>query len=144
MTTTEQLTKAEKELILRESKVEFKRIQDRIAEYNNEVEYYREQGYRPQYCIHGVNMWNNDFDGACAGCEYGDSVHTLEMMTFEDVMFDMRGEYKQHKALSSKKIGELNIAISNLIPFIDKNSGTVDKVLELHKTLRANIMGRWA
>lgn len=29
-------------------------------------------GFRPERCLHGVNMWVNDFDGACPACEDGD------------------------------------------------------------------------
>jgi len=40
----------------------------RREEYRRECEQYYKQGFRPQYCIHGVNQWV-DYDCACASCE---------------------------------------------------------------------------
>lgn len=46
-----------------------KRLQAAEAEYAEYVAEMAAEGYRPQYCRHGVNVWANDFDGACYRCE---------------------------------------------------------------------------
>ena len=47
----------------------------RQEEYQRECEYWYSQGYRPHYCIHGVNMWV-DWDCVCGYCE--ESLQPLE------------------------------------------------------------------
>jgi hypothetical protein len=44
----------------------------RREEYRKECDYYYKQGFRPQHCIHGVNMWV-DYDCACWQCEVDNS-----------------------------------------------------------------------
>lgn len=44
----------------------------RQAEYTRHQLDMRRKGYRAQYCPHGVDVWANDFDGACYSCENGD------------------------------------------------------------------------
>jgi hypothetical protein len=41
---------------------------ERREKFIQDCEYYAKQGYRPHYCLHGVNMWV-DYDCACAECE---------------------------------------------------------------------------
>lgn len=52
-------------------------IRENRAEYERECEEYRAQGFRPQYCIHGVNMWV-DYDCACWRCEEGEQPDTIQ------------------------------------------------------------------
>jgi hypothetical protein len=51
-------------------------IAENKAEYRKACEEWAKQGFRPQYCIHGVNMWV-DYDCACYRCE-GDNRSDLE------------------------------------------------------------------
>lgn len=46
-------------------------LQQRREEYQKMVNDCARQGYRPQYCIHGVNQWV-DYDCACSSCELDD------------------------------------------------------------------------
>lgn len=60
-----------------------KYLVERREAYELECEEYAREGYRPQYCIHGVNMWV-DYDCACWRCEEGveylpDAVRAHEM-----------------------------------------------------------------
>jgi len=43
----------------------------RREEYRKECAEWSAKGFRPHYCIHGVNMWV-DYDCACAECELDD------------------------------------------------------------------------
>jgi hypothetical protein len=57
--------------ILEIAKVILDRYRAQYAEYEAECEEYYREGFRPQYCSHGVNMWV-DYDCACGMCEeYG-------------------------------------------------------------------------
>lgn len=47
-----------------------KYLVERREAYELECEEYAREGYRPHYCIHGVNMWV-DYDCACWRCEEG-------------------------------------------------------------------------
>ena len=45
-------------------------IAEERAVYERECKEYAEQGYRPHYCRHGVNLWV-DYDPICGYCEEG-------------------------------------------------------------------------
>lgn len=42
-----------------------------FVRYEEKVEEWHKQGYRPHYCIHGTNLWV-DWDCACGACEMDD------------------------------------------------------------------------
>jgi hypothetical protein len=47
-----------------------KRLRRVQAEYDEEVREAAKEGYRPHYCIHGMNLWV-DWDVICGPCEDG-------------------------------------------------------------------------
>lgn len=55
-------------------KIFWKRREDarrQQADWEQMAEECREQGFRPEYCIHGTYMWV-DYDCACGYCEMGE------------------------------------------------------------------------
>lgn len=72
------------------------RIKARRKEYAEECEEYAKQGFRPQYCIHGVNLWT-DYDPICGWCEDGDGT------PYEQALRDARNiasVYEKRRALA--------------------------------------------
>lgn len=64
METTTKLTNAELVLALKI----FRRWESQWASYQSDCEDWSKQGFRPQYCFHGRNMWV-DYDCVCGTCE---------------------------------------------------------------------------
>lgn len=48
-----------------------------VADYDKACEDWASQGYRPQHCFHGVNLWT-DYDPICGWCEDGDDWRDTE------------------------------------------------------------------
>lgn len=48
----------------------FKDFEARWARFEEEKDEYYREGYRPQYCFHGTNLWV-DYDPICQACEDG-------------------------------------------------------------------------
>ena len=44
---------------------------ERLEQYERECREYAADGYRPHYCLHGVNLWT-DYDNICGWCEEGE------------------------------------------------------------------------
>ena len=65
------LSKSIARLALLEVKLAKENIAEQLAQYKRDCEADRAQGFQPQYCIHGVNMWV-DYDCACWQCEESD------------------------------------------------------------------------
>lgn len=105
------LTKIDARIISREARKDFAQIQRTVADYNEMVEDCREQGFRPQYCIHGTNQWT-DYDNICNGCENGD---LPQYMTYSDVLRDTLDDYRRTMDNFKKKAPLLQEASQNLI-----------------------------
>ena len=60
-------------VVLRVALIVLARLREEAAEYDAYVARMHAAGYRAEYCRHGVNVWANDFDGACWQCEDGDT-----------------------------------------------------------------------
>lgn len=45
-------------------------LEQGYADYLEECESYRRDGYRPAYCEHGTSLWT-DYDNICGPCEDG-------------------------------------------------------------------------
>ena len=65
------LSKSIARLALLEVKLAKENIAEQLAQYKRDCEADRAQGFRPQYCIHGVNV-GVDYDCACWQCEESD------------------------------------------------------------------------
>lgn len=61
---------AERTLMLKIAVAYMRWLRERRDTYERECEAYARQGYRPHYCIHGVNQWV-DYDIPCGSCEEG-------------------------------------------------------------------------
>jgi hypothetical protein len=71
METTTKLSKDVMKLAL----IILNRHRQTFIDYEESAAEYAKQGYRPHYCVHGVNMWV-DYDCACGMCEeYGGYWH---------------------------------------------------------------------
>lgn len=59
------------------------------AEYAEECESYRRQGFIPHYCQHGKDMWT-DYDNICGPCEDGYGTYELALMLARADVAEMR------------------------------------------------------
>lgn len=92
-----------------------KNLKQQQAEYEQECQEYLKNGYRPQYCKHGTNMWV-DWDCACWRCE-SEEYRTLHQETLDEIKIlkntrkrerELERVYQQEKELLEKaKRGEL-------------------------------------
>jgi len=64
-------TKKTSKQVLKLALLILNRHREAFAQYEIACEQAAKEGFRPHYCIHGVNMWT-DYDCACYACEeYG-------------------------------------------------------------------------
>lgn len=67
---TTTLSKAQHSLMLALAVAYMRRLDERRRTYEEECRRDSAQGYRPHYCIHGMNLWT-DYDPICGPCEDG-------------------------------------------------------------------------
>jgi len=52
-------------------------INERREQYRAECKAWAKQGFRPQYCIHGTNLWV-EYDPICGYCEADELPDTVQ------------------------------------------------------------------
>lgn len=72
-TTTKKLSKD----VLKLALIILNRHRQTFIDYEEEAAQYAKEGFRPHYCVHGVNMWV-DYDCACYACEEYGSYYDYE------------------------------------------------------------------
>jgi hypothetical protein len=129
-----------------------KQLDKRVKEYEEDCESWAEQGYRPHYCFHGVNLWT-DYDPICGRCEDSDDWRDTEAKSIalaEDALidFDEQGKAIRDVLNSLSHLADLNgilrstrISIQNELfkSFVDVESRTLwGQSLHSLSTERAN------
>lgn len=76
-------------------------------EYFSAVEEAAKEGFRPQTCIHGTNMWS-DYDVMCPGCEVGDFTEWTSAEEVRELALGLAVEETFAKAREAQKaLGKL-------------------------------------
>lgn len=133
------MSKIDARIISREARKDFAQIQRTVADYNEMIEDCREQGFRPQYCIHGTNQWT-DYDNICNGCEHGD---LPQYMTYSDVLRDTLDDYRRTMVKVEKVSKDLASPMTQLYRMTDSPEAS-DLVFDLVGQLVKDALGLFA
>lgn len=112
--------------ILRDRKAQY-------AEYLEECESYRRDGFRPAYCEHGTYQWV-DYDPICGGCEDG---LTGIQGAYEYAIRDAEWKMKRYHDASIK----LSILREQ---FRDVTTEQVNAFITIHMGMKREILGKYA
>ena len=94
------------------------------AEYLAERERSYREGFRPQYCFHGANLWS-DYDVICGWCELGEQ-DPDRPMTFVDALYRALRVYRKDET-RDRTLGHLRRAFNlNAAGMLDEGKESLD------------------
>lgn len=97
------------------------RVQQNQAEYDRECAEWAEKGYRPHYCIHGVDLWTG-YDNICGYCE--------ESLTNEELAKAMYDEYKLAMNRMGVRAATISAEMMNMGVSRDLQFEIMDKIIK--------------
>lgn len=96
----------------------------RKAEYLAECEQSYREGFRPQYCFHGADLWS-DYDVVCGWCESGENNPNYPM-TFVDALCQVLTIYRKDER-RNQTLGHLRRAFNlSAAGMVDEGAESLD------------------